>query len=119
MRELDAIEVTTTALEPNGEHSLTLGQPHPAPILLSHFEVTALSPATSSASLTDLRIDRRYYLLAPVSLLLVQQEHRNAEEHAARKTHQLLHELLGPVPPQLLRRLKPDRRALRLLTLDI
>ena len=119
MRELKAIEVTTSALEPSCEQTLLIGQPHPGPILLSHFEVTELSPASSFVTLTDLRIDRVCYLLTPVALPLVQREHRHAEERAARETRQLLEELLGSVPPQLLQRFRPDRWSLRLLALDI
>lgn len=120
MRELEAIEVTTSALEPGCEQTLLIGQPHAEPILLSHFEVTELSPASSFVTLTDLRIDRVCYLVAPVPLPVLQQELRYAEERAERKNHQLLTEILGAVPsPQLLQQLKPSRRALRLMVLDI
>jgi len=120
MRELEAIEVTTSALEPGCEQTLLIGQPHPEPILLSHFEVTALVPAPSIAALTDLRIDQVCYLMTPVSLSLIQREQHHAEKRAKRETHQLLTELIGSVPsPQLLRRFKPNRRELRQAVLDI
>ena len=46
MRELEAIEVTTNALEPGCEQTLLIGQSHAEPILLSHFEVTELCTST-------------------------------------------------------------------------
>ena len=120
MRELEAIEVTTSALAPGCEQTLLIGQPHAEPILLSHFEVTELSPASSFVTLTDLRIGRVCYLAVPIPLPGLQQEHRYAEERAARKNRRLLTEILGAAPsPQLLHQFKPNRRTLRLMVLDI
>jgi hypothetical protein len=119
MRELDAIEVMTAALEPGSAQSLILTQPHPDTILLSHFEVTDLTPPCSSVELTDLRIERLSYLLTPVPLLLIQREHRHARERAERQVREQLQRLIGPIPPHLLQRLMPDRRETRLITLDI
>lgn len=119
MRELEAIKVTTTALEPSCEQTLILSQPHPVAILLSHFEVTELSPASSFVALTELRVGRLHYLIAPVPLALIQREQLYAKERAEQKTRQQLQKFLGSVPPHLLQRFRSDRRTVRLLELDI
>lgn len=119
MRELDAIEITTAALEPGREQTLNLEHPHPGTILLSHFEVMRLSPPFSTVELTDLRIEQLCYLITPIPLLLVQREQRNMQERAEQKIRRQLQDLVGSTPPHLLQRLKPDRRETRLITLDI
>ena len=110
MRELDAIEITTTALESGGAQTLILGHPHPDTVLLSHFEVTDLSPPSSSVELTDLRIKQLSYLIIPVPLRLIQQEQRHAQKRADQQTYTQLQRLLG---------LTPQRRETRWISLDI
>ena len=124
--ELEAIEITAAGLEPGRECTLIAAQPHPNRVLLSHFEVTELSPQSSLAQLTDLRIERLSYLITPVPLRLLENEQRNARERAelqARRQLQALQQSeprLGLLNPQLLRQLtKLDRRAMRLIALDI
>jgi hypothetical protein len=119
MRELNAIEITTAALEPGREQTLILGQPYPDTILLSHFETLALSPPSSAVTLTDLRIEQLYYLLAPVPLLLVQREQRHAQARLERQVREQLQRLVGSAPPHLLQRFKPSRRETRVIALDI
>lgn len=119
MRELEAIKVMTAPLEPGRAQSLILTQPHPDTILLSHFEVTDLTPPCSSVELTDLRIEKLSYLITPVPLLLVQREHCHARARAERQVREQLQRLVGSTPPHLLQRFMPDRRETRLITLDI
>lgn len=119
MHELDTIEVTTAALEPGREQILILGQSHPDTILLSHFEVTDLTPPFSSVALTDLCVERLSYLVTPVSLLLVQREQHRARARAERQVSEQLQRLVGSTPPHLLQRFMPGRRETRFIALDI
>lgn len=120
MRELDPIKITWTALAPNCECTRNIEQPHADNVLLSHFEVAALSPQGSSTQLTDLRIDQLCYLFTPAPLMLLKREQQCARERAERQMRQRLQPLLGLLDPQHVRSLiKPDRRAARLIALDI
>jgi hypothetical protein len=94
MRELDAIEITAASLEPESKQTLILAQPYPDTILLSHFEVTDLTPPSSSVELTDLRIERLSYLIAPVPLSLIQREQCHAQARAERQRREQLQRLV-------------------------
>lgn len=120
MRELDAIKITVTSLEPNCERTLPIEQPYPDAVLLSHFEVTELSPQGNFAQLTDLRIGRLSYLIAPVSLRLFEREQHIKRQRAEQEALQRLQPLLGLLGPQhVLRLIKQDRGVTRLTALDI
>jgi hypothetical protein len=120
MRELDAIKVSSTVLKPGRECTLIAAQPHPNTVLLSHFEVTELSPRISSAALISLRVEQLCYLLTPVPLLLLESEQRFKRERAMQRARQLLQPLLGSLDSQrIIQLIKPDRRDTRLTSLNI
>jgi len=120
-RELAAIEVTATDLEPGQACTTIVEQPHPNVVLLSHFEVTELSPSSSLVELTDLRIDRLSYLVAPVPLLLLAREQQHAraraEQEALRRMPSVVLALLGP--RRVAQLIKPSRRGARSIVLDV
>lgn len=125
MQELEAIEVIVTRLEPGGECTLIVQQPHSDAVLLSHFEVTELSPQGRFVQLIDLRIERLSYLVTPVPLVLLEGEQRRARWRAELRAQQQLQALIQLEPrlarlsPQRAQQLtKQDRRATRLIALD-
>lgn len=120
MYELDPIEITTTQLEPGCEQKLIIGQPYPGTVLLSHFEVTALSPKNSVAELTALCIEKLDYLLMPMPLALIQREQLYMQERIEEKRRQVLERQLEPsIAHTLLKRLgPPNRQETRFMQLD-
>jgi len=119
MQELEAIEITTAEITADREQTIFLAQPHPGTILLSHFEVSELSPKDSSVELTNLSIEQRHYLLAPVPLALLQREQRYAQDRAEQQLKRRLKRLLGSVPLHLLQRFEPSRHEIRVIMLDV
>lgn len=123
MRELEALEVVTAALVPGHEDTQVITHPYPHTVLLSHLEVTALSPHNSAVLATDLRVDRLFYLLAPVPLQLLRREQHLKIKHHEHQQLQLLQQLLPTLGPlgalRLLHRGRRDRRSTRLIALDI
>ncbi len=120
LTEIDPIEIAATELEPGHELALAAEQPHRDAVLLSHFEVTELSPRINHAALTDLRVEQLSYLVAPAPLALLLSEQRRsvarAEQQALRRMSSLLPLLGSRRVHQLIR---PDRRATRVTTLDV
>jgi hypothetical protein len=83
--------------------------------------VPELSPESSAVELTDLRIGKLCYLLAPVGLRFLQRAQRYPRECAEQRQRQQQQRLLGsvPIPLPLIQQFKPSRRETRLLILDI